>query len=742
MRLLLINNYDSYADLLAYTLGCVSGVRPTVLYNDALSAEAILAQHYDGIVLSPGPGHPSEPRDFGICAEVIARCQVPLLGVCLGHQGIAMVHGGQVVPASEVKHGKRSNITHNGHPLFACVPSPFMAMRYHSWVVDAAQLPRHVQVLARAGDDNTVMAIGLMGRPVMGVQFHPESVGTKWGRRLLRNFVGMTAGQRPAAQKSMRHQTQTHAAPVRPTAAAWAPNKMRRAQASQRRILLEELPWRAPEEAFARHYAARHYAFWLDTAAPNQAQRWSFMGAPHQVLQSHADGLLRIAACGRKVIVGDPLTAWRRVLEEPPEGAGTLPCPFAGGLVGHMGYEMQRFGHDATVLGLTGDLGAHRHERAIGARHGNHAAAAPSTPNAPPLPDSVMQICRRFLAFDHATQRVYAIAVQRDTKAAAIWLHAMQTSWRERWPASGTTTTVGDCPPGAYWPPQVSPRIDRQSYLRRIAQAQARIAQGDIYEVCLSTRFDAPGGIDPWHLYRILRHTHPAPYAAFLKGPDASVLSASPERFLTLDTAGHIITEPIKGTREHSGTRGALAFQRRQLRHSPKDQAELLMVVDLLRNDLARVAQRNSVRVSDLFNLTNHPTVVQMSATIVAKLRTRYDAIDLLRACFPGGSITGAPKRRAMEIIDALEGAPRGVYTGAIGYLSTHGTMDMNVAIRTMAHQADGISFGAGGAITADSDPQAEWHEVIAKAFALARAVALAQSGQCGEMHAITTGRN
>ena len=693
MRILLINNYDSYADLLAYTLGCVAGVRPTVLYNDALSVDAILAQPFDRIVLSPGPGHPSAPRDFGVCAEVIARSHVPLLGVCLGHQGIAMVHGAQLVLAPEIKHGKRSRITHNGHPLFYGVPSPFTAMRYHSWVVDAAQLPDHLEVLARTQDDGAVMALGLRERPVVGVQFHPESIGTPWGRRLLDNFLRQDGrGALPRARAPGVRAT----SPTGPHKTKAAPRHL---EANKRRIRLAELPWRDPEMLFAHHYMHRPYAFWLDTAAPSATQRWSFMGAPHRVLQTP-----------QGASVGEPWAAWRQALARPPEGLDALPCPFAGGLVGHLTYAMQRFGHDATSL-----------------------AGCPSGEDDAP-PESLMQVCRRFLAFDHVGQRVYAVAVQRDALSANQWLQSVQARWCAAWPAWTAIKVAGDCPSGAFWPPQVQARIDHAGYMRRIAEAQARIRRGDIYEVCLSNRFDAPGRIDPWHLYRILRHTHPAPYAAFLKGPTTSVLSASPERFLTLDTAGHITTEPIKGTRAHIGTPGALAFQRRQLRHSPKDQAELLMVVDLLRNDLARVAQSNSVRVPDLFHLSNHPTVIQMSAIITAKLRTQCDAVDLLRACFPGGSITGAPKRRAMDIIDALEGHPRGVYTGSIGYLSTNGAMDLNIAIRTIAHNADGVSFGAGGAITADSDPWGECEEVEAKAFAMARAIALAQSGSCGTM--------
>jgi para-aminobenzoate synthetase component 1 len=258
----------------------------------------------------------------------------------------------------------------------------------------------------------------------------------------------------------------------------------------------------------------------------------------------------------------------------------------------------------------------------------------------------------------------------------------------------------------------------KAAYINAIARAKEHIVAGDIYQVNLSQRFSLPWGESPWELYKRLQRINPAPFAAYLHYPGFAVVSASPERFLRR-TGDLIETRPIKGTRP----RGKRPVEDRRLAQeleaSAKDRAEHIMIVDLERNDLGRVAEIGSVRVAKMMALERFPTVHHLVSTIQARLPREKSVGDLLRATFPGGSITGAPKIRSMEIIDELEPMSRGVYTGAIGYLSATGDLDLNIAIRTLVVKNGVAHFHAGGGIVHDSGPAAEYQETLDKAKAL-----------------------
>jgi para-aminobenzoate synthetase component 1 len=245
------------------------------------------------------------------------------------------------------------------------------------------------------------------------------------------------------------------------------------------------------------------------------------------------------------------------------------------------------------------------------------------------------------------------------------------------------------------------------------------IIAGDIFQANLSQRFEAPLTESPWLLYQRLRGINPAPFAAFLEFGDVTVASASPERFLRLDTARQVEARPIKGTRPRGVYPAHDAALGRALQESAKDRAENLMIVDLMRNDLSRVSLPGSVRVPELFALERYATVHHLVSTVVGELAPGADALDLLQATFPGGSITGAPKVRAMEIIAELEPSERGVYCGSIGYFSVTGDLDTSIAIRTAVALGDRVYFSAGGGIIADSDPEQEYRETLDKARGL-----------------------
>ena len=263
-----------------------------------------------------------------------------------------------------------------------------------------------------------------------------------------------------------------------------------------------------------------------------------------------------------------------------------------------------------------------------------------------------------------------------------------------------------------------------RGYLDAVARVREYIIAGDIFQANLSQRFQAPLGEPAFDLYRRLRRRNPAPFAAYLGFDDLAVLSASPERFLQLDEGGRRVeTRPIKGTRPRGLGPMHDAALGRALAESDKDRSENVMIVDLLRNDLSRVCRPGTVRVPELFALEQHPTVHHLVSTVVGELERGADAVDLLRAAFPGGSITGAPKVRAMEIIAELEPTRRGVYCGSIGYLSATGAMDTSIVIRTFSALRGRVYFQAGGGIVADSDPELEYRETLDKARALIEAL-------------------
>ena len=273
---------------------------------------------------------------------------------------------------------------------------------------------------------------------------------------------------------------------------------------------------------------------------------------------------------------------------------------------------------------------------------------------------------------------------------------------------------------GGWWDPRLDVRssFTHDAYLAAVSRVREYIVAGDIFQANFSQRFEAPLSESPWELYRRMRIRNAAPFAGFFETASVSVVSASPERFLRVDDRGHVETRPIKGTMprgfgpEHDGALG------QALSESAKDRAENLMIVDLMRNDLSRVCSPGTVRVPELFALEHYATVHHLVSTVVGRLEPGRDALDLLRAAFPGGSITGAPKVRAMEIIAELEPSQRSVYCGSLGYFSVTGALDTSIAIRTVIAPAGRgrVYFSAGGGIVADSDPEQEYRETLHKA--------------------------
>ena len=378
--------------------------------------------------------------------------------------------------------------------------------------------------------------------------------------------------------------------------------------------------------------------------------------------------------------------------------AGEPGVPFCGGAVGYLGYELGR--HLERVPVPEGDdLG---------------------------LPDMAMLFCDVVIAIDHREGRCLVLSSGhpeppgpgRRERAAA---RAREVEERLR----------AGAPLGPAARPRQAVRVEssftRHGYERAVAEVIERILAGDIFQANLAQRLaaDLPAGLAPLDLYRRLRDRNPAPFASLLKLGDAAVASSSPERFLRL--AGRRVTTcPIKGTRPRAADPGRDRALAEELAASAKDRAENVMIVDLLRNDLSRVCRDGSVDVPSLCRLERFATVHHLVSTVAGDLRPGLTAVDLLAACFPGGSITGAPKIRAMEVIAELEPVRRGPYCGAIGYLGFDGSLDSSVVIRTFAMRGGRVTFGAGGGIVADSDPAAEYEETMTKAGALLAALGAA----------------
>ncbi|MBQ0957971.1 aminodeoxychorismate synthase component I [Ideonella sp. 4Y11] len=668
---LVIDNHDSFTFNLVHLLEIVNGAPPIVVRNDECSWEQLQRLSFDNIVLSPGPGHPDVPADFGVCRDVLRHSQVPVLGVCLGHQGAGSQAGGRVTRAPEPVHGKTARLRHSGQGLFEGLPQQLEVARYHSLILERPLPPDLVETAWT--EDGLLMAFEHRHKPQWGVQFHPESIISEGGRELLENFRRLT----------LAHQAQ-RAAPA-------APDEGRR-----RAFWCEGPAGLDAEAAFRLLYADAPTAFWLDGGLVGPGpSRWSYLGdarGPNAALLSYrcAGQVLEIdSPDGRQRLDQDifaHLDARLRVpVDTPP------PCPFQGGHVGWFGYELRPGG-------------------------------LPPSPQRAATPDALFVQVDRYLAIDHLNRRSYLVAIDTPGQAARANAWLAQTSALLDGLAGQPPASMQAPTPRGAMPEFVLDR-DEATYLADVTRCLDWIGQGETYQVCLTNEIRCRSDLDPWQLYTTLRRVNPAPFAAFVRWPGGAVLSASPERFLSVDAQGLVQTKPIKGTIRRAPDAEADARLAETLRTSIKDRAENVMIVDLLRNDLSRVCQPGSVVVPKLFGIESFKTVHQLVSTVQGQLRDGLSVIDAVRATFPGGSMTGAPKERTLQLIDELEQRPRGVYSGALGWLGHDGAADLSIVIRTIVSAGGELSFGVGGGVVANSTPEGEFAEMLLKAQATMAAI-------------------
>jgi len=698
MTTLLIDNYDSYTYNVFHLLAAVSGEEPIVVHNDMVSWRALSRWDFDAIVISPGPGRPERWHDFGVCSDILRHAEVPVLGVCLGHQGLGHVLDAAVRSAPLVMHGRLSEVKHDSSGLFDGIPQGFSVVRYHSLAVDG-DLGPDGRVTAWT-DDGVVMGIEHATRPMWGVQFHPESIATEHGAKLFENFHAMAAERRPPRRRHLN-------TPLVP------PRRCRRREARssvslRTRTIEGEV---RTEPLFVRLFGESEHAFWLDSAdAPTTLGRSSYLGSsigPRALVLEYdvnEGQVTRHTPQGTGVEEASIFDVLDREMQarqiEPTSAMGEGPL---GGFVGYLGYECKAD---------CGSPNVHRSD----------------------VPDAVLMLANRMVAVDHVRHETRLLAVcEGDEQEAERWLDEAELAVKEilatplaeepelKIPDADRDSVTFTCGRG------------RERYLADIARCHAALSAGESYEVCLTDQIHTKESPDPWELYRLLRRRNPAPFAAYLKLGEVSVLSSSPERFLGITRERRVQARPIKGTAPRSQDPERDEAMRIGLLNDEKTFAEHLMIVDLLRNDLGRVCEIDSVRVPEFMVVEQYATVHQLISTITGSLSQECTAVDCVRACFPGGSMTGAPKLRTMEIIDGIEREARGVYSGAIGYFGFDGSVDLNIVIRTIVMRPGATTIGAGGAIVMQSDPEEEFNELLLKARAPMSAIAEAVTGRRDE---------
>jgi para-aminobenzoate synthetase component 1 len=447
-------------------------------------------------------------------------------------------------------------------------------------------------------------------------------------------------------------------------------------------FVVRDIPWRDPLVAFAP-FSDAPVAALLHSDGGERLGRWSYLAAsPFTVIDVAPD---LSATVDGQAVPGDPFHILDNMLARYRSHPKSAPAPFHGGAVGFFGYELVRL----VECLPTPKCGATRTAMSVG------------------LYDVVA-------AFDHHTRRAWVMATGFPEQEPA--LRGIRAHKRAQWLCDKIAGAHAMAPAetSANWQAEQS----RGAVERSIEDTIEYIRAGDIFQANITQRFtaDLPPGTSPWRVYLRLRELLPSPFGAYVSaGPDIKLLSASPERFLRLDADGTVETRPIKGTRPRGESPEVDAALADALTRSAKDQAENLMIVDLMRNDLSRVCENGSVRVPQFCGLESFASVHHLVSVVTGQIRADKTAAHVLRACFPGGSVTGAPKIRAMEVIHELEPAARGPYCGAVAWIGFDGTMDSSIIIRSLVIDSGQVVAQAGGGIVADSVPALEYEEALTK---------------------------
>ncbi|KAF2318550.1 hypothetical protein GH714_008851 [Hevea brasiliensis] len=602
VRTLLIDNYDSYTYNIYQELSVVNGVPPVVVKNDEWTWEEVCHYLYeekafDNIVISPGPGSPTCAVDIGICLRLLLECRdIPILGICLGHQALGYAHGAQIVHASEPVHGRMSEIEHNGCRLFNNIPSGkksgFKVVRYHSLVIDAESLPKELVPIAWTTSTGTHSFLESQNSDLIPdaceSQIRPEK-GTLFfyggkGGQLWKQITFRLSDQSDMAFKDGGYLSVEYA------------------QGTTRSMYLEK----------------------------------GFLDFLNQELLSF------------------------RYDEKDFEG---LPFDFYGGYIGYIGYNLK------VECGML----SNRYKSKT--------------------PDACFFFADNFIVIDHRYDDVYIMSIQEGNTANTPWLDDVEQKLLHLEASAAKKLGKQPSQPAKFSPCKAGFLAEKlkEQYINDVHKCLEYIKDGESYELCLTTQIrKRVGDIDSLGLYLHLREKNPAPYAAWLNfsNENLCICCSSPERFLRLNRNGVLEAKPIKGTMARGATQEEDEQLKLQLQCSEKDQAENLMIVDLLRNDLGRVCEPGSVHVPCLMDVESYATVHTMVSTIRGKKRSNVNAVDC-----------------------------------SIGFFSYNQTFDLNIVIRTIVMHEGEASIGAGGAIVALSNPEDEYDEMILKTNAPAKAV-------------------
>ncbi len=665
----LLDNHDSFTYNLYQYFGEI-GEDIIVKRQDNCTIKDIEEVHPSLIVISPGPCTPDEaPLSLAVIDHF--KGKIPILGVCLGHQAIGQFFGGKVIRALQPIHGKTGSIRHSQRGVFQDLITPLEVTRYHSLIIERSTLPEELQITAES-EDGEIMGIRHTELPIEGIQFHPEAILTHSGHQLLKNAVNN-------AKK-----WQSHKAP-----SPW---------------IIKPLSVSTPPYRLFEAFNEDPSPFFLDSGnGYKELGAYSYMGSsPFLEATAYSDHLELVwPNCSKREQTPlhrseslDFLDKSHRKYHVPHS-----PFPFSGGAVGFLSYDLKneierlpRIAKDDLNLPLWrfawyDGIVIYDHSQ------GNYWITACGIDE-----DG---ICHTELA---------KARIQRLEQILYPFVVREQLSTEEKLDA------------WEYLPySTIEPSVTREQYLADLQRVIDYIYAGDIYQTNLTQRFSMNWGGDAWNLYSQLHRQNPAPFAAFLPYPDFQVLCSSPERFIRIQSDGQIETRPIKGTRPREKSPSADQLRAVELQNSAKDRAELTMIIDLERNDIGRICRFGTVKVPDLIRLEKYPTVWHLVSTVTGQLLPGLKPSDILRAVFPGGSITGAPKIRAMEIVEEIEPHTRGIYTGSIGYMGFDGAWDFNIVIRTILLKDGKAYIHVGGGIVADSKPEDEYNETLHKAKALFR---------------------
>ncbi|HSW96609.1 MAG TPA: aminodeoxychorismate synthase component I [Candidatus Saccharimonadales bacterium] len=456
--------------------------------------------------------------------------------------------------------------------------------------------------------------------------------------------------------------------------------------------------WRDPDSIFTVLFSKEPHAFWLDSSKVEDGlSRFSYIGDITGPLSKKITYTIRekkITCNGKEKnssifdYLEEELEIWRRKVFTP-----TVPYPFdfTGGFVGYFGYELQEDCSSAMF----------------------HQSS---------FPDAYFFFIDRFLVFDHKEKEIYLVCLSDKEKEAQDWFADIIKKIRHG--VSDIHSQSKHARDGGL-ELQILGKTHEQ-YVQDIQKCQEYLQKGESYQICLTNKMKVYKKSTPedWvSLYLSLREISPAPYSAYMRFGDFAILSSSPEMFLKVDTERVVTSKPIKGTVRRGETSEEDTELAANLGKTEKDFAENAMIVDLVRNDLGRVCEFGSIRVEHFLDVETYATMHQLVSTITGKLGKESSSISAIKACFPGGSMTGAPKLKAMEIIADLEEEARGIYSGSLGFLSIQGTVNLNIIIRTIIARRDELCFGAGGAILVQSDPESEYKEMLLKSQALITAI-------------------